>query len=326
MINDQTVRLYVIHGVEETTKFQTNTRCEIRDIKWFPVDALPMNKTDQSSKAKLGVAPNNFFMVIPFLREIKAWVKLCSRDQVLPPASGKKKSRTRREEELVGEPRVGEPIEQPPLAGGGGDRGRVASQAGEIRRPLAKKPSVTTPRASVERQAATPKLSVERQGATPRASVERQGATPKMSVERQGATPRASVPTPRASMERQKSSTSVATPGTSVEMKGITAMTSVPTAMTSVPTARASVERHTARVPLERQASGSRDTSAKVLGKEDSAEKRKKSRKKLFKAEGGVGEGVREGSRLLPPGFIPQAWANFRLDHSHIMSAAMGGR
>ena len=26
VINDQTVRLYVIHGVPETTKFQTNTR------------------------------------------------------------------------------------------------------------------------------------------------------------------------------------------------------------------------------------------------------------------------------------------------------------
>jgi len=61
VINDQTVRLYMIPGVSETTKFQTNTRCEIRDIQWFDVNSLPMNKMDQNSKTKLGIAPNSFF-------------------------------------------------------------------------------------------------------------------------------------------------------------------------------------------------------------------------------------------------------------------------
>ena len=81
VINDQTVRLYMIPGVAENTKFQTNTRCEIRDIKWFDVNSLPTNKMDQNSKSKLGIAPNSFFMVIPFLRDIKHWIKNKQRER-----------------------------------------------------------------------------------------------------------------------------------------------------------------------------------------------------------------------------------------------------
>jgi len=83
VINDQTVRLYLIPGVPETTKFKTNTRCEIKDIRWFDVNSLPLNKTDQNCKAKLGLAPNSFFMVIPFLRDIKHWVKLKQKERLM---------------------------------------------------------------------------------------------------------------------------------------------------------------------------------------------------------------------------------------------------
>ena len=157
IINDKPVRLYVIHGVEETTKFQTNTRCEIRDIKWFPLDSLPTSKTDQSCKLKLGVAPNNFFMVIPFLRDIKAWVRLASKDRAPSvPSSQKKKGKKdpRREE---GEARLqATPILQPPLLGleeeEQGERARVASQAvaRDIKRPVAKRPGEK--RQSVEKE------------------------------------------------------------------------------------------------------------------------------------------------------------------------------
>ncbi len=33
-ILDQTVRLYLVPGVEEDTKFETRTKCEIRDIRY----------------------------------------------------------------------------------------------------------------------------------------------------------------------------------------------------------------------------------------------------------------------------------------------------
>ena len=160
IINDKPVRLYVIHGVEETTKFQTNTRCEIRDIKWFPLDSLPTSKTDQSCKLKLGVAPNNFFMVIPFLRDIKAWVRLASKDGAASvPSSqkkkGKKDSRTREDGETVRLQAT--PILQPPLLGleeeEQGDRARVAAQAvaRDIKRPVAKRPGGEK-RQSVEKE------------------------------------------------------------------------------------------------------------------------------------------------------------------------------
>jgi len=79
-INDHTVRLYLIPGVSENTKFKTETRCEIKDIRWFDINSLPTNKTDLSCKAKLGLAPNSFFMVVPFLRDLKQWVKLKQAD------------------------------------------------------------------------------------------------------------------------------------------------------------------------------------------------------------------------------------------------------
>jgi len=112
-INEHTVRLYLIPGVPENTKFQTITRCEIKDIRWFDINSLPTSKTDQTCKAKLGLAPNSFFMVVPFLRDLKQWVKLKLADRLLyhpeqdlqsplvrAPASGKislKKSLSRPE-------------------------------------------------------------------------------------------------------------------------------------------------------------------------------------------------------------------------------------
>jgi len=82
-INDHTVRLYLIPGVSETTQFQTTTRCEIKDIRWFEIASLPTSKTDQACKAKLGLAPSSFFMVVPFLRELKLWLKLKEKDRLM---------------------------------------------------------------------------------------------------------------------------------------------------------------------------------------------------------------------------------------------------
>jgi len=82
-INDHTVRLYLIPGVSETTQFQTTTRCEIKDIRWFEINSLPTSKTDQACKAKLGLAPSSFFMVVPFLRELKLWLKLKQKDRLM---------------------------------------------------------------------------------------------------------------------------------------------------------------------------------------------------------------------------------------------------
>lgn len=73
-INDQLVRLYIITGVQLNTKFQPRTRYEIKAVEWFPIADLPSNKKDMTPKHKIGVGPNAFFMVLPFLRKVKRWI------------------------------------------------------------------------------------------------------------------------------------------------------------------------------------------------------------------------------------------------------------
>ncbi|KAJ3590578.1 hypothetical protein NHX12_008528 [Muraenolepis orangiensis] len=70
-IIDQVARLYIIPGVSKDTKFNPKTRKEIRNIEWFPVEKLPCHRNDMTPRSKLGLAPNRFFMVIPFVRPLR---------------------------------------------------------------------------------------------------------------------------------------------------------------------------------------------------------------------------------------------------------------
>ncbi|XP_038148793.1 m7GpppN-mRNA hydrolase isoform X2 [Cyprinodon tularosa] len=73
-ITDQLVRLYIIPGVSKDTKFNPKTRKEIRNIEWFPIEKLPCHRNDMTPRSKLGLAPNRFFMAIPFIRPLKDWI------------------------------------------------------------------------------------------------------------------------------------------------------------------------------------------------------------------------------------------------------------
>nr|XP_046270615.1 m7GpppN-mRNA hydrolase [Scatophagus argus] len=73
-ITDQLVRLYIIPGVSKDTKFNPKTRKEIRNIEWFSVEKLPCHRNDMTPKSKLGLAPNRFFMAIPFIRPLREWI------------------------------------------------------------------------------------------------------------------------------------------------------------------------------------------------------------------------------------------------------------
>ncbi|KAI4477033.1 PREDICTED: m7GpppN-mRNA hydrolase [Polistes canadensis] len=75
VINDQIVRLYVISGVQKDTKFQPKTRKEIKNVEWFSLVDLPSSKKDMTPKLKMGVGPNAFFMVVPFVKKMKRWVQ-----------------------------------------------------------------------------------------------------------------------------------------------------------------------------------------------------------------------------------------------------------
>lgn len=67
-IHDQLVRLYIISGVGMNTKFKPKTRKEIKKVEWFALADLPNNKKDMTPKVKMGVGPNAFFMVVPFVK------------------------------------------------------------------------------------------------------------------------------------------------------------------------------------------------------------------------------------------------------------------
>lgn len=74
-ISDQFTRLYIVKGLSLDTKFHPKTRKEIRSLEWFRVDQLPIHKRDIRCKEEVGIPPNSFFMVIPFVREIRRWIR-----------------------------------------------------------------------------------------------------------------------------------------------------------------------------------------------------------------------------------------------------------
>ncbi|XP_034944451.1 m7GpppN-mRNA hydrolase [Chelonus insularis] len=91
IINDRLVRLYIICGVQKDTKFQPQTRKEIKNVEWFSLSDLPNTARDMTPKVKMGVGPNAFFMVVPFVKRMKRWVQeKLQRDK---QSSGKKHRR-----------------------------------------------------------------------------------------------------------------------------------------------------------------------------------------------------------------------------------------
>ncbi|XP_078689771.1 m7GpppN-mRNA hydrolase-like isoform X2 [Branchiostoma floridae x Branchiostoma belcheri] len=73
-MNEQLVRLYIVAGVSMETDFKPKTRKEIKCLKWFRVEDLPAHKKDTTPKTNLGLSPNNFFMVMPFIKTLRKWI------------------------------------------------------------------------------------------------------------------------------------------------------------------------------------------------------------------------------------------------------------
>ncbi|XP_044761618.1 m7GpppN-mRNA hydrolase [Coccinella septempunctata] len=71
IINEQLVRLYIIKNIPMSTKFQPKTRCEIKSVGWFSIADLPTNRKDLTPKLKLGVNPNAFYLILPFVKKLK---------------------------------------------------------------------------------------------------------------------------------------------------------------------------------------------------------------------------------------------------------------
>ena len=60
--------LYIIHGVDQAQAFLPESRNEIKQIKWFDINDLPDNFMS-------GKVTNTFYMAIPFIPELREWIK-----------------------------------------------------------------------------------------------------------------------------------------------------------------------------------------------------------------------------------------------------------
>ena len=73
-MNEQLTRLYFVRDVPMSAKFQPRTRGEIKNVQWFHVNDLPAHKKDPTPKQNLNLAANNFFMVLPFVKQMRRWI------------------------------------------------------------------------------------------------------------------------------------------------------------------------------------------------------------------------------------------------------------
>ncbi|GAB6032428.1 mRNA-decapping enzyme subunit 2 [Chamberlinius hualienensis] len=73
-IGSQLIRLYLVTDVPRDYDFKPKTRNEIKGFKWFPVCSLPSTRKDMTCKQSTGFGPNAFFMVIPFVRNVRKWI------------------------------------------------------------------------------------------------------------------------------------------------------------------------------------------------------------------------------------------------------------
>ena len=73
--SNQTCRLYIIPGVEETTTLKTSCPEEIRDIRWFELESLPLYLKDERCRStRHGISCRKFYNIIPFMPDIVEWV------------------------------------------------------------------------------------------------------------------------------------------------------------------------------------------------------------------------------------------------------------
>jgi 8-oxo-dGTP pyrophosphatase MutT (NUDIX family) len=74
-IRQQVIRLYIATGVPEDTHFETQTRKEIGDIQWIPLDGLRNGSVNWSGKKKNQNVDESFFTGGPFLAPLTEWIE-----------------------------------------------------------------------------------------------------------------------------------------------------------------------------------------------------------------------------------------------------------
>ncbi|KAJ6637376.1 m7GpppN-mRNA hydrolase, partial [Pseudolycoriella hygida] len=79
----QTTRLYIVKNVPTDTVFVPRTRMEIKSCEWFSLDHLPTHKTDTICKIHLGINANSFFMIMPYVKQLKRFLQQSNSLQVM---------------------------------------------------------------------------------------------------------------------------------------------------------------------------------------------------------------------------------------------------
>ena len=73
-IRDQDMRLYVFRDVPMDTFFEPKTRKEISKIQWWRISDLPgYRKNKAQNTDEIAVNANKFYMVAPFLKNLRKW-------------------------------------------------------------------------------------------------------------------------------------------------------------------------------------------------------------------------------------------------------------
>ncbi|KAL7267347.1 mRNA-decapping enzyme subunit 2 [Rhizina undulata] len=76
-MRQQNMRLYLIPGVPEDTKFEPRTKKEISKIKWHHLSELPTYQGKKKNQANpFEVRSGKFYMVAPFLKELRKWIQV----------------------------------------------------------------------------------------------------------------------------------------------------------------------------------------------------------------------------------------------------------
>ncbi|VDK86784.1 unnamed protein product [Litomosoides sigmodontis] len=73
-VNETLIRLYIVRNVPVDFPFAPNTRKEIGKIQWFCIWDLPKDRNDLAACERIGMSPSCFYTVIPFVRELQAYV------------------------------------------------------------------------------------------------------------------------------------------------------------------------------------------------------------------------------------------------------------
>ncbi|KAE9556780.1 hypothetical protein FO519_000186 [Halicephalobus sp. NKZ332] len=73
--NKALTQLFAVSDVERDFDFKPHLNKEIRKIQWFHISCLPRDRSDFESSKMIGMKPNNFYNVIPFMQDLLNFVK-----------------------------------------------------------------------------------------------------------------------------------------------------------------------------------------------------------------------------------------------------------